>query len=116
MLCGPGQVAAVDTQAADGAVSQMIQTAQQLRQLPEFLQQAFQAVLTANPAQAVRLQQLMSSRGTVGQLQQVSCSPRIKSYRVQACCCSALDGALLSLSLALQSYFWQRVITLEIGK
>ena len=49
----------------------MIRTAQQLRQLENFLQQAFQAVSSADQAQATSLQQILCRQHILTQLQEV---------------------------------------------
>ena len=57
---------------ARGAAAQMLHTSQQLRQIPEFLQQAFVAISTAGHSQASALQQLLCHDEVFKQLQEVS--------------------------------------------
>ena len=103
-----GQVVARDTQAVSCAVAQMIQTSQQLRQMPEFLQQAFQAVSVAEPDQALALKQIFCDPEISSQLQQVFLFPAAQgqSYWVAGssrdgddlrclCCCSGTSCILL---------------------
>ena len=100
-----GQVVARDTQAVSCAVAQMIQTSQQLRQMPEFLQQAFQAVSVAEPDQALTLKQIFSDPEISSQLQQVFffLAAQGQSYWVAGssadgvclCCCGGICCILL---------------------
>ncbi|KAK9851530.1 hypothetical protein WJX84_006942 [Apatococcus fuscideae] len=69
-----GQAAAGASLIASRALIQMIRTAQQLRQLENFLQQAFQAVSSADQAQATSLQQILCRQHILTQLQEALAS------------------------------------------